>query len=232
MLKPIGFAQRGRPNTSGRTETLTSDTQAMHVQALHSHLLPAEHRSAAAKRLLELIGQAGYHPTTGFASTPGLLSTLADHGFPREALRLLTTTGHPSWLEMLDRGGTTMWERWDGIDEDGVPHASLNHMNKGTVMSFLHEYVGGIRPPDPEVPASVGYRDFVIQPFVTPEVGWARTRLHTQEGAIETYWRHDEADRYILTVEVPCGTRATIRLPDGGESRRGHGTHDFSFRYA
>ena len=35
---------------------------------------------------------------------------------------------------MIDRGATTVWERWDGIDEDGVPHESLNHYSKGAVV--------------------------------------------------------------------------------------------------
>ena len=50
---------------------------------------------------------------------------------------------------MVDRGATTMWERWDGIDADGVPHESLNHYSKGAVISFLHRYVAGLRRLEP-----------------------------------------------------------------------------------
>ena len=45
---------------------------------------------------------------------------------------------------MIDRGATTVWERWDGVAADGVPHESLNHYSKGAVVSFLHRYTAGI----------------------------------------------------------------------------------------
>ncbi|WP_432876985.1 hypothetical protein ACQPYH_27765 [Kribbella sp. CA-245084] len=32
---------------------------------------------------------------------------------------------------MLDRGATTIWEEWDVVDDEGNPHASLNHYSKG-----------------------------------------------------------------------------------------------------
>ena len=70
---------------------------------------------------------------------------LADHGHLDLAYELLFQDTEPSWLTMIDRGATTMWERWDGVDADGVPHESLNHYSKGAVISFLHRYVAGLR---------------------------------------------------------------------------------------
>ena len=164
----------------------------------------SEHREKAAARLVELVAEAGNHPTTGFASTRYLVATLAECGFPELALEMLTTSGYPSWLEMLDRGGTTIWERWDGVDEHGIPRASLNHLNKGSVLSFLHEYVGGIRPPDPDDPTAVGYRRFVIEPFMAPQLEWARTRLHTPAGPIETFW---DQHQWKYRAECRCAPR-------------------------
>ena len=56
---------------------------------------------------------------------------------------------------MIDRGATTMWERWNGVTADGVPHESLNHYSKGAVVSFLHRYTAGIELLDDE-PAPTG----------------------------------------------------------------------------
>ena len=36
-----------------------------------------------------------------------------------------------------------MWEL-GGVDDNGVPHDSLNHYSKGAVIGFLHRYVVGI----------------------------------------------------------------------------------------
>ena len=70
---------------------------------------------------------------------------------------------------MIDRGATTIWEDWDGIDDDGVAHASLNHYSKGAVISFLHDYVAGIRLLDD----GPGYRHFRIAPLPGGGLTWA-----------------------------------------------------------
>ncbi len=103
------------------------------------------------ERLVERIREAGTHLGTGFLATPYLLPVLADTGHLDVAYELLLQDTPPSWLAMVDRGATTVWESWEGIDEDGRPHDSLNHYSKGAVISFLHNYTAGItasrRPP-------------------------------------------------------------------------------------
>ncbi len=88
---------------------------------------------------------------------------------------------------MIDKGATTVWERWDGVDDDGVPHESLNHYSKGAVVSFLHRYTAGL------VPTSPGYRTFAVRP--RPGGGLTRVaqRLETRPGSIDVEWRADHA---------------------------------------
>ena len=104
--------------------TLAVQTQASHVRALAFGLVPEELRPAVAGRLVELIGLAGGHLATGFLSTVHLLPVLADSGHLGPAYQLLLQDTSPSWLTMVGRGATTMWEEWDGVDEHGVPHGS------------------------------------------------------------------------------------------------------------
>ena len=143
----------------GADGRLRPDTQANHVRALAFDLVPAELRSHVAARLVELIRAAGTHLATGFLATPFLLPALADAGHLDVAYEFLFTDTIPSWLYMIDRGATTMWERWDGIHEDGTPFDSLNHYSKGAVVSFLHRYVAGIQLLDDGYPA---YRRFRV----------------------------------------------------------------------
>jgi alpha-L-rhamnosidase len=78
------------------------------------------------------------HLTTGFLSTPYLLPVLADHGYLEVRLPA-SAPGHAAVLAHHgDRGATTVWEEWEGVDGHGVPHASLNHYSKGAVAAFLH----------------------------------------------------------------------------------------------
>ena len=149
--------------------TTTPDTQATYARALA--LRPRPRRPAcrvggAARRA----ASATPAPTsrTGFLATPFLLPVLADTGHLDVAYDLLFQDTEPSWLVMVDRGATTVWEEWGGIDADGRPHASLNHYSKGAVITFLHQYVAGLQLLEP------GYRRFRVAPRPGGGLTWAR----------------------------------------------------------
>jgi alpha-L-rhamnosidase len=191
--------------------TLAAATQASHVRALAFGLVPEELRPAVAGRLVELVGRAGGHLTTGFLSTAYLLPALADSGHLRTAYEVLRQDTPPSWLTMVERGSTTMWEQWDGVDSRGVPHGSLNHYSRGAVASFLHRYVAGLRPTEP------GYRTFEVRPRPGGGITWATTRHVSPFGPIEVAWRLGGSSME-LDMLVPAGTTATVVLP--GEAPR------------
>ena len=200
--------------------TLAVPTQAAHVRALAFGLVPGELRAAVADRLAELVGEAGGHLATGFLSTGYLLPVLADTGHLGTAYELLLQDTPPSWLTMIDRGATTMWEDWEGVDAHGVPHMSLNHYSKGAVASFLHRYVAGLRPTGP------GYRQFEVRPRPGGGISWARASHLGPFGPIEAAW--SVGDRTLeLDVQVPPGTTATVVLPGGERSEAGPGRHRF-----
>ena len=194
----------------GADGRLHPDTQANHVRALAFGLVPSGLRAATAGRLVALIRAAGTHLSTGFLATPQLLPVLADTGHLRVAYQLLCTDTMPSWLYMIDRGATTVWERWDGLDADGVPCESLNHYSKGAVITFLHRYVAGIRLLD----GAPGYRRFEIEPRPGGGITWAQARHDSPYGRIESAWRLNGGE-LILALAVPPGTTAAVRLPDG-----------------
>jgi alpha-L-rhamnosidase len=201
--------------------TLTAATQAPHVRALAFGLVPAELRPAVAGRLVELIGLAGGHLATGFLSTAQLLPVLADSGHLGPAYQLLLSGTSPSWLTMVDRGATTLWEEWDGVDADGVPHGSLNHYSKGAVASFLHRYVAGLRPTAP------GYRTFEVRPRPGGGISFATARHISPFGPIEVSWRLDGGPAE-LELLVPPGTTASVVLPGEEPRRAGPGRHHWT----
>jgi alpha-L-rhamnosidase len=201
--------------------SLAVQTQAAHVRALAFGLVPAELVPAAVAQLAGLVGQAGGHLTTGFLSTHLLLPVLADHGQLAVAYQLLLQETPPSWLAMLDRGATTMWEDWEGVDGDGVPHGSLNHYSKGAVASFLHRHVAGLRP------AAPGYREFEVRPQPGGGLTWATTRHLSPYGPIEVSWRR-AGTTMELDVLVPGGTTAAVVPPGGAPQRVGPGRHHWA----
>ena len=132
----------------------------------------------------------------------------------------------PSWLSMVDRGATTVWELWEGVDADGEAHDSLNHYSKGAVVSFLHRYVAGIQLVD----GHVGYRRFRVTPAPGGGLTWARAIHDAPYGRIESSWRR-RGDHFELTVTVPAGTVAEVVLPnDGRTEEQGPGTRVYTTR--
>jgi alpha-L-rhamnosidase len=122
---------------------------------------------------------------------------------------------------MIDRGATTMWEHWDGVDADGVPHDSLNHYSKGAVISFLHRYTAGIEPTAP------AHRRFRVRPRPGGGITWADGAHESPYGRLESSWRLD-GDAFRLRVVVPSGTEADVVLPDGARHTAGPGEHSFT----
>ena len=201
--------------------TLAVQTQASHVRALAFGLAPAELRAAVAGRLAELIGRAGGHLATGFLSTGYLLPVLAEAGHLGLAYELLRQDTAPSWLTMVDRGATTMWEDWDGVDSRGVPRGSLNHYSKGAVATFLHRYVAGLRPAEP------GYRAIEVRPRPGGGLTWASTRHIGPFGPIEVTWRRDGGSME-LDLLVPGGSTATVVMPGAKPHDVGPGRHHWT----
>ncbi|MGY1808632.1 family 78 glycoside hydrolase catalytic domain [Blastococcus sp. SYSU D00669] len=199
---------------------LTPDTQATHVRALAFDLVPADLRPAVADRLVELVRKADTHLGTGFLATPYLLPVLADTGHLDVAYELLLQDTEPSWLVMVDRGSTTVWELWDGVDAAGVPHDSLNHYSKGAVVSFLHRYAAGIEPVEP------AYRRFRVQPRPGGGLTRAEAAHESPYGRIESAWRLD-GEAFSVRVVVPAGTQAEVVLPSGATCTAGPGEHTF-----
>lgn len=81
---------------------------------------------------------------------------LADYGYADTAVRMLLQEEYPGYVNIIRRGGTTLWETWDG--SDGI---SLNHVMFGDVTAWLFRYVGGFRF-SPEKPGKLR-----LQPVVT-----------------------------------------------------------------
>jgi alpha-L-rhamnosidase len=204
--------------------TLTEATQGNHVRALAFGLVPAPLRDTVAGRLAGMVTAAGVG--TGFLTTGLLLPTLADTGHADLAHRVLRSTGIPSWLGMLDLGATTFWEHWDAVDGDRV-RGSLNHYSKGAAMSFLYTHIAGIRLPADPGPAEAGYRRFLVRPCPGEGLDRAEAEHLSPYGPIRSAWERS-GGRFRLTVDVPPGTRAGIRLPHGKSTDAGPGRHTFT----
>ncbi len=208
---------------------LKEEFQTAYVLPLHFGMFRAENRQKAADNLAALVRKNNYRIGTGFPGTPYILFALADHGHADDAYRMLQCTDCPSWLYEVRQGATTIWERWDGLDENGVcpigndgtdSMISYNHYASGAVGDFLYRRVAGLEPIEP------GYKRFAVRPIPGGNLTGASASVRTPYGVAASAWRIENG-AFTLTVTVPVGTTCLVTLPDGTTETVGSGTHAF-----
>jgi alpha-L-rhamnosidase len=190
--------------------TVSGNTQTGYVLALAFGLLPSNLVQPAADKLAAKVAATGGHLSVGFLGVENLLPVLADHNHLDTAYQILLQPGFPGWGYMVNRGATTIWERWDGIRTDGTFNDpgmnSFNHYGLGSVGDFLYREVGGLGP------ASPGYQSLLIAPKPGGGLTSARAALTTPYGPAVSDWSISGAT-LTLHVTVPAGTSATVRVP-------------------
>lgn len=196
------------------------DTQTAYVLALSMDLLADSDRAPAAARLVELIKSKEWHLSTGFLGTPRLLPVLTATGHTDVAYRLLVQRSFPSWGYQIDKGATTMWERWDSIKPDGsfqdAGMNSFNHYAYGSVGEWMYTNIAGIAPADP------GFRKILVRPRPGGGVTEARSTFDALYGPVTTHWKTD-SEGFRLTLTLPANTTAEVWIP---ADKRTQVTHD------
>ncbi|SCP96994.1 family 78 glycoside hydrolase catalytic domain [Anaerobium acetethylicum] len=208
---------------------IRNEFQTGYVLPLHYRMLDAEDQKKTAANLVEMVRKNGYHIATGFPGTPYILFALADNGYMEDAFKMLLTDTCPSWLYEVKAGGTTIWERWDALREDGTCNTgeddgtggmvSFNHYASGSVGAFLYEKIAGIQPLKP------GYKEFAIRPLIGGDITSARGTLRTPYGEIISDWRL-EGKQFCISIQVPVGTTCRLELPDGTVKVYGSGWYE------
>ena len=204
---------------------LSSNTQTAYVLALTFNLLPESMRAEAADRLAADVKKFG-HLTTGFLGTSNLCWALSDSGHMDEAFMLLNRTEYPSWLYPVTKGATTIWERWDGIKEDGsfqdAGMNSFNHYAYGAIGMWMYSVVAGIGIDE----TRPGYKHILIAPRPGGGLTYARASVESEYGKVASGWEISDG-RFVLKIEVPANTTATVRLPSGKVEEVGSGSWGF-----
>ncbi|MFN7976008.1 MAG: family 78 glycoside hydrolase catalytic domain [Acidobacteriota bacterium] len=204
---------------------LRAATQTGSALALELDLVPPETRAAIGRDLAADVEARGL--TTGFIGTAHLLDALTSAGRLDLAYRLVESRDFPSWGYMLDRGATTIWERWDSIRPDGSFHDprmnSFNHFPLGSCGSWLVTTVAGIRPLAP------GFSRILIQPRPGGTLRRAEATHRTPHGTVRSRWTI-ESGTGRFEVLIPESTSAMVVLPDGTERSVDGGERCFAAR--
>lgn len=188
--------------------TIGSGSQACYALALHIGLVPEGLRKLAVDRLVADIESRGGHLSTGFLGTPHLMFALSENGRADVAYRLLLNDTYPSWGYTVQRGATTIWERWNGDTGDPSMN-SYNHYAFGSVVEWLYREMAGIDTG----PSAPGFEKIVIHPHPDPRIGHVRAEYNSVRGKIVSEWTYEDDGSVSYRVEVPANTAATVLLP-------------------
>ena len=190
------------------------DTQTACAVMLFFGLCADEKKVAG--RLAQLIVENGRRLNTGFVGTPYLMYALSEHGYADLAYDLLLQEQFPSWLYSVRMGATTIWEHWDGVNEEGRMWStnmnSFNHYAYGAVGEWMYRTVAGIRT----VEEAPGFEKVLLCPVPDARLGFAEASIETKRGTIRSAW-HITGDGVRFDFSVPEGVEAKVVLPDGRE---------------
>lgn len=197
-----------------------SKRQCRYIRPVYMGLCSEEECFENIKRLAALCKENDYKIGTGFLTTYRLLQTLCEYGQTECAYKILENEKCPGWLYEINSGATTVWENWQGLNEQENPVDSHNHYAPGSVAAFLFGYCGGIRPLDP------GFKRVLIKPYPGGSLTWVNTAYESRQGKIISCWRMEE-NEFLLKVELPQGITAEIIMPDGNVYERNEGCYEF-----
>jgi alpha-L-rhamnosidase len=180
---------------------------------------------------------AKFRVATGFAGTPVVLRALTETDNLPLAYRMLLEDGCPSWLYPITMGATTIWERWDSMLPNGAINpgemTSFNHYALGSVVNWLHETVGGLRP------LEAGWKTALVFPQPGGSLTYSAVSYESIYGNWSCQWQlvHD-VDRggeltFCLDLVVPpnCQAVVKVRADENGtsnlEENVGSGKHQW-----
>lgn len=201
--------------------------QTGYVLPIAFEMLDEEKKKGAVSHLVKLIEKNDYCIGTGFPGTPYILYALADNGYSDVAYKMLLNKKSPSWLYSVSVGGTTIWEKFDGMNPDGTARKStdgtdnmisFNHYASGSVGNYLYTRLAGLRIIKP------GYQEFEVNPVFTREIEEVSTSTMTPYGEIKISYKHHDGEGEIH-IHVPVSTKCTLTLPNVQKRTLGSGDY-------
>jgi len=195
------------------TGDYATSSQASQLLPLVLNLAPKVQRPQVFNRLVQRIEADNFHLSTGFVSTPWLLTGLSDMGRGDLAWRIATQDDYPGWIDaIIKQGNTVMKEDWKG---GLVQMPTL----QGPIGTWFYHSLAGIRL-DPHHP---GFSHFTLWPDTHNSLTWIRAHFDSLHGRIESNWKRN-GDRFEWEFTIPPNTSATVKLDAPPESIQFNGT--------
>lgn len=196
-----------------KTGRLAIDTQTGYALALYFNIVPENEKSRLVKDFVSRLHKDNDHLTTGFVGTPFVNRALSENGYHKLAVKIFMQEDFPSWLYAVKLGATTIWERWNSVEPDGLMNPdgmnSLNHYSYGAIMEWAYRYVLGIRG------SQNGYQTIEFAPLFDYRLKHVKGHYDSSYGrfSVEYQIETDKKHTIKLKLAVPYGTTVNVDLP-------------------
>ncbi len=209
---------------SGR---LAIDTQTGYIIALYFGVY--SNIDELKKGLYRRLRNDGYKIKCGFVGAPLLCRVLAENGMEKLAYHFLLQEEYPSWLNCVNLGATTIWERWNSVGKNGRISQngmnSLNHYAFGSVVDYIVKNIAGLKMIKP------GYKKALIAPSFDSRLQSVELEYKSSYGIYKVSW--DILDEYEVSVRIiiPFDCSAEVKLPEYSRPYMLLPSGEYSFRY-
>lgn len=192
---------------SGR---IAHNDQTSWALAFLNDLVPDDYKEAGKAYFRRVVEETDGVIGTGFIGTPALLPALTRLGMLDLAEKVFLNRKVPGWLYQVERGATSIWERWDAIAEDGSIYDpdmnSYNHYAYGAVCQWLFEDVAGLQLS----PEGAGFTHLELDPAILPALSPVKAWHDVRQGRIEAGWTVS-GDVVAYRVVLPEGVSASLK---------------------
>ncbi|QHI69788.1 family 78 glycoside hydrolase catalytic domain [Tichowtungia aerotolerans] len=208
------------------SEHATYGSQSANVWALYLGMVPEKSKEQFLLRIgqevrMEDRGQI----TVGQFGLGPLFPMLTDTGNGDLVEKLCSAEGG-RFEQMINRGGTTLWEYQGRCHPGSDPIGSLNHPAFSGYDTWFYQYLCGIRPMA-EFP---GFKKILFKPYFASWVDWAEADYESPYGTIQSRWKRN-GDTVIWNIVVPPNSCAEIQFPEGsGKSAETVPSGKYQFR--
>ncbi len=217
-------------HSSGKHYATSSQTA--NISALAFGLVPEANRQEVLKSLkTDILQKRSGHLHTGNFGTSCVMDALPALGAGDVLFGVVTKTAYPGWGYMVDRGATTIWEAWGGVQhgftgynsgEDSMPMFA-------TITEYFYNDLAGIRGPDYFGTRTVppGFREVHLRPDLKNDLTGVKAHVRTVKGIVGVEWQRDDGI-VRMKATIPANAVGRISVPTAGlkEISVREGSHD------
>ena len=178
-------------------------TQSANSLAIQLGIAPEDKIPAIVKNIVDDIMAHDIHLTTGSMGTRAMMEMLSRYGEVETIYQMILQKTAPGFGYMLEKGATTMWEKWQADIDNDIMNSHNQPMLSSCAIWF-YKWLAGIQLDD------IGMSKVRIAPAIPSGIHHVKCGVDTMNGRVEVEWKRGE--NFAMEVTIPYNTDAVIVL--------------------